>query len=1216
MNKNDKNLELEEVVEMYKKEFASKKFSPNLAKLYSHYTKVNLQQQGLKSWNENDFHNHMSEAIRFIYLGFKLKESEQEGWNQFFRKAGEILEWLSHPKINVSDYPLHLLSAASYQIAGYPALAYGLLGERLFTTNESEILRLFVKNDFINLMPKLKDYWDVNDFKSGNTDKGFYEEDFNDYIVREVISIIGIVISYMQGDNKERVQLAANKFYDLSKLLLHDKESFNWILSRLYAEITKGFISNSLRFVLEDLKDAGNKGLNDALESYIKKRFLENKTLLWPSQLKGLKKLKEEQSFVLCTPTGSGKTTIAELAIIKTIFSKSTIFTQPKSIFGSLNLKELVTPNEPIVLYLVPSRALATEAEWKISNVLKGISDENIKVTGLYGGNDWGPTDAWINQDEKTVLICTYEKGEALLRFLGPLFLHRLSLVIIDEAHSVQFDNNIESLVLGDNRSLRLEALSNRLINFLHGNNRAVIGLSAVIGNNSKSLSNWITDNQSEAEQTPYRSTRQLVGRLEFFHSGDFSIRYDLLNGAIIRFSEQEGENSPFIPNPFPSSPITMNKLPKEYVGKDKGFPKSSRPFLFWAAMQLAKEKQYEKQNTILISVMQYVDGYANDFLHVIEKVYDKENLPTFFREPTQGLDKKVWDKCLKSCKDYYGEESVEYKLLNKGIVVHYGKMPGLLSRLLIEVINKKIVHIVLASSTLSEGVNLPFDVVLIPVLTRGGKTISVSEFSNLIGRAGRPGNGTEGRSLIFLEGASGSLSLSSKYAKRAYVDIISGYLNDNKKDSFNEESNDSSPLAKLIAYISEQWRIMADSDSSEEFIDWLEKCVPSENENIFNKDPKLEAVKALDTLDAILISSIAEFENVRETNTSRAELEKLLKETWRKTYAYFATKQEEKLEEIYINRGTAVFENVYPNKADRRKIYKTGLQPRFALQLFKIQEDIVNQLKTGTNYKSWTVEEKMNYLVSCVREVTKLNKFEIKSKIGSGKSSANWEDILVWWLSHNQSTIKPNSKNISKWIKFVYDNFNYKFNWGLGTIISLQREKVEGSELQPITLDDWSDTELPWIVFWIKELITWGTYDPVVAYLLSSNIASTREEALILAKDYYNEADIKEDIYNAKLIRKWVRETFMQKGDKLTLNNEVPGIKVKILKKVNFTAPKRWRVFPVIQNNKICWLEYGGYLMAESNVDNTKLELLDRKNEFILDESSSRVIVQQLFRR
>ena len=64
-----------------------------------------------------------------------------------------------------------------------------------------------------------------------------------------------------------------------------------------------------------------------------------------------------------------------------------------------------------LVLYLVPSRALAAEVEGRLAQDLKGIAAEPVVVTGLYGGVDWGPTDAWIQADRATIVICTFEKG-------------------------------------------------------------------------------------------------------------------------------------------------------------------------------------------------------------------------------------------------------------------------------------------------------------------------------------------------------------------------------------------------------------------------------------------------------------------------------------------------------------------------------------------------------------------------------------------------------------------------------------------------------------------------------------------------------------------------------------------------------------------------------------------------------------------------------------
>jgi superfamily II helicase len=76
------------------------------------------------------------------------------------------------------------------------------------------------------------------------------------------------------------------------------------------------------------------------------------------------------------------------------------------------------------------------------------------------------------------------------------------------------------------------------------------------------------------------------------------------------------------------------------------------------------------------------------------------------------------------------------------------------MARLLVQLVEEGVVHLILATSTLSEGVNLPFEVVLVPTLRRGQNDwMSPRDFANLAGRAGRPGHGTEGRCLVLLPG-------------------------------------------------------------------------------------------------------------------------------------------------------------------------------------------------------------------------------------------------------------------------------------------------------------------------------------------------------------------------------------------------------------------------------------------------------------------------------
>ena len=95
-------------------------------------------------------------------------------------------------------------------------------------------------------------------------------------------------------------------------------------------------------------------------------------------------------SFALCTPTGSGKTSVAEVAILQSLFGNGM--------------------ESPLCLYLGPSKALAAEVEGKLTRVLQRLSQKRVVVTGLYGGTDWGPTDAWLTTDDPTVLIYLRER--------------------------------------------------------------------------------------------------------------------------------------------------------------------------------------------------------------------------------------------------------------------------------------------------------------------------------------------------------------------------------------------------------------------------------------------------------------------------------------------------------------------------------------------------------------------------------------------------------------------------------------------------------------------------------------------------------------------------------------------------------------------------------------------------------------------------------------
>ncbi len=648
-------------------ELADSGLPPAFARLYSHYTRLKARQPGLTSWRDNEFDDFLKETLRLIEAVFIQKQADDQNWRSGMRRVGELLEWLSLPDLNRDRLPLKLLSASAYQLAGYPARASGLLNEEVIEETESQILRALLKTDFPRLLHLLTDYWSRNELSdvSSLTEPESFANNIHYIIIREITSAFGILCAEFRWGNERRLARAISKLSSASKALLNNDNSYSWLLSKFCAEVASTYVNSAMRVYLSEITERVSEEGRRVLERYLRQKYIECKSLVWQSQMRGIASLASTDSFTLCTPTGSGKTTIAEIAILQSLFP----------------LEQSET--EPLAIYLVPSRALAAEVEAKLSRLLKRVNNnQQVIVTGLYGGTDWAPTDAWLTATDPTVLICTYEKAEALMRFLGVFFLRRLSLVIVDEAHMVQFSGSRVSLQNSENRALRLELLGARLFAFLEERNSRIIALSAVASEMESALSHWISgQSNTEPVKVSYRSTRQLIGRLEC-QNGRFEIQYDLLDGATLRFTRDLGD-TPYIQNPFPVCPLIPQKFQKVGVTEEMYL----RPYLFWAAMQLAAPDSRNQQRAVLISLMKGIDGYAQDFLDLLNRNWANIQKPQFFITPT---DEKleIWQNCLASCEDYFGSESREYRLLQRGIIVHHGKMPGLMARLLIDLIN------------------------------------------------------------------------------------------------------------------------------------------------------------------------------------------------------------------------------------------------------------------------------------------------------------------------------------------------------------------------------------------------------------------------------------------------------------------------------------------------------------------------------------------------
>lgn len=1176
-------------------QLAQQGLTPAFAKLYSQHTLLSNGRPGLQIWRENETNLRLHDATRLLSVALAEREANIPDWQNGARRAGELLEWLSHDELNQDNLPLSVLSGAAYQLAGYPARSFGLLNRRSDNDQTSQILRDFLKADFRSLLQELTKYWQENPASVLREPLPWEDEDnlpgaFRDWVVGETISALGVLCSFMRWGDEPRLDVATRKLSAIADVLLQDQDPYSWFLAKLCAEVATEYQRTSLRNALGPIMNSLPEEGRLAFENYLRFSYSTTKPLAWPSQLRGIERLVTDGSFALCTPTGSGKTTVAEIAILNNLFRQRS--TTPINNGAS----DRTATAKPMALYLIPSRALATEVESKLDRVLAASTGERVIVTGLYGGNDWGPTDAWLTADDRVVLICTYEKAEALLRFLSPLFLSRVSVIIVDEAHNVQFNGNITELAKNESRSLRLESLVARILAYVESSDLQCIALSAVAAGFSEMLANWISGtSDSTPVQTSYRSTRQLVGSLDCFNDGRTEIRYDLLDGWALGFETAGRSDKPFVPNPFPLCPVS-----ERWVGT--GPEKRLRPFLFWAAIHLAARDITGRKRSVLVSVMQNVGGFAEDFLALLNRDWSETELPTFFSIPTDRRKQELWQHCLASCEDYFTKDSREFELLKRGIVMHHGKMPGLLARLLVQLIDEQVVSVVLATSTLSEGVNLPFENVLIPQLRRGRRNIDASEFKNLSGRAGRPGYGTEGRTLVLLPPYFPTDTWQQRNqvlnARELYTQIIDQVTNTGTGDVSGVDGR--SPLAELLSSIQTLWQKIAHTDSQTGFFEWLEYTTPVVSDDSAEAEES-EALGMLDTLDGILLSAIVEIEQLNNDDISIDQIEEQLQAIWQRTYARLASQEETRLSEIFFRRGMALRTTIYPDKSQRRRLYRTGLRPVAGLQLIDIYSRLRPHLETGTNYTEWPDAEKLQYIEEIVRQIAEVPEFRLREK--AGRSRVNWEDVLSWWLSPQSAVSHPTRKQISNWHNYVSQSFQYRFCWGLGSIVALATDEAYQGELRLPALADWPLTGLPWIVFWLKELIVWGTLDPVAAYLLSHKQAITRSDAEATAQEYYRiyESAEPDEILNAAKVRKWADDRARLQNTRIE-ERLSRRIEVELLRNFDDVPTRQWRVIPVEQDQELHWLDPAGFPLATSmrpvNWDIEELHTVD----FFLD--------------
>jgi helicase len=189
---------------------------------------------------------------------------------------------------------------------------------------------------------------------------------------------------------------------------------------------------------------------------------------LYPPQAEAIEKgLLEGNNLLAAIPTASGKTLLAELAMLKAI------------------------SNGGKALYIVPLRALASEKFDRFrtfsSVKVKGEGNGGLRV-GISTG-DFESRDEWLGSND--IIVATSEKTDSLLRN-ETSWMQEITTIVVDEVH----------LLDSANRGPTLEVTLTKLMRLNPG--CQIIALSATVGN-AYEIADWLKGKLVLSEWRPTR---------------------------------------------------------------------------------------------------------------------------------------------------------------------------------------------------------------------------------------------------------------------------------------------------------------------------------------------------------------------------------------------------------------------------------------------------------------------------------------------------------------------------------------------------------------------------------------------------------------------------------------------------------------------------------------------------------------------------------------
>lgn len=422
---------------------------------------------------------------------------------------------------------------------------------------------------------------------------------------------------------------------------------------------------------------------------------------LWPAQhLLGQADVLKGESAIVQMPTSAGKTKATEL-IIRSAF---------------------LAERASMAIIIAPFRALCHEIK---NSLVDAFQNEPTKVDEL---SDALQTDFEIAEllGHQQILVVTPEKLLYVLRHSPELATH-VGLLVFDEGH--QFDSGT--------RGITYELLLTSLRSMIPEGTQKVL-ISAVISN-AEAVGEWLNGETNVVEGTTLIPTFRSVGFVSWL---------DQLGRIEYVDSRDAEQNEFFVPRVIER--FNLGRKPRETT--DRFFPEQAlkpdgRPNSdFGKTVALYLGLKLAPNGGIAIFC-----GRKSTAASICEKVVDIIERGAPLVLPADFSDTKEIERLTHLHVENLGADAPASQSAVHGIFSHHGNTPHGIRLAVEHAMRDNLVRLVVCTSTLAQGVNLPIRYLIVTSVYQGIERIKVRDFHNLIGRAGRAGMHTEG-SILFAD--------------------------------------------------------------------------------------------------------------------------------------------------------------------------------------------------------------------------------------------------------------------------------------------------------------------------------------------------------------------------------------------------------------------------------------------------------------------------------